>query len=412
MLIVKSKSLLSWVAGVVLANMAAWGAGQLGDPAPALSIVEWVKGGPVDLASGKGKTVFVVEFWATWCSPCRASIPHLTELQKKFKEKNVVFVGVSDEKPAVVKPFVEKMGAKMEYAVAVDKDRATSKAYMEAYGIDGIPHAFVVDKEGRVVWEGHPMGDLEATLTSLVAGTFDLAKSKKRAEAQKLIEEFWELAGDEAKTAEADALGRRIEALDQELGGIMPGRTFKAAEVRQQVRFSGAMQEYQRAMVQGKDDATLAELEKKAIEFAPAGFDFAEMKQSLQIQVTFQRYMRLAQATDADAAQLAALAEKLAAIKTKNGMLLNEMAWTLLTDEGIRKRDLPLAGKLAQAAKDASEGKDASILDTYAKWLFESGKVAEALEWQQKAVALCEDADMKNDLEARLREYREKADKK
>src|ERR1041385_6120947 len=69
-------------------------AGALGDPAAPLVISEWVKGKPVDLAAAKGKEVVVVEFWATWCGPCRTSIPHLTEMQKKFKD--VRFVGVSD----------------------------------------------------------------------------------------------------------------------------------------------------------------------------------------------------------------------------------------------------------------------------------------------------------------------------
>src|SRR5215831_10160841 len=109
-------------------------AAELGDAAKPLDIKEWVKGAPVDLAAGKGKTIYVVEFWATWCPPCRASIPHLTELQKKFKEKDVVFVAVTQEKPDVVKSFVEKMGDKMDYTVAIDAGK-TSEDYMDSYGV-------------------------------------------------------------------------------------------------------------------------------------------------------------------------------------------------------------------------------------------------------------------------------------
>ena len=89
-----SRSLLTgllWVLTLALSAVSA----ELGDPAAPLQIAEWVKGKPVDLAADKGKKIFVVEFWATWCGPCRASIPHLTEMQKKFKDKNVVFIGVS-----------------------------------------------------------------------------------------------------------------------------------------------------------------------------------------------------------------------------------------------------------------------------------------------------------------------------
>jgi thiol-disulfide isomerase/thioredoxin len=145
-------------------------AAGLGMPAPALNVADWVKGQAVDLKEGKGKTVYVVEFWATWCPPCRASIPHLTELQKKFKDKGVTVIGVSDEKVSTVKPFVNKMGPKMEYTVAVDKDQKTSGAYMGAFGVDGIPHAFVVDKTGAIVWHGHPMDGLDKAIEAVLEG--------------------------------------------------------------------------------------------------------------------------------------------------------------------------------------------------------------------------------------------------
>ena len=126
-----------------------------GKPAAALAVAHWVKGEPVDVSSG----VHVVEFWATWCPPCRTSIPHLTELQEKYGERGVKIVGISNEELGTVKSFVEKMGNKMAYTVAIDKD-GVSGDYMGKYGINGIPHAFVV-KDGEVVWNGHPMVKLD-----------------------------------------------------------------------------------------------------------------------------------------------------------------------------------------------------------------------------------------------------------
>src|SRR5690242_17128293 len=142
------KIIFSLIATVIVLQAAA---AELGMAAPALNVAEWVKGNAVDLKEGKGKNIYVLEFWATWCPPCRTSIPHLTELQKKFKDKDVVIIGISDEASGVVKPFVGKMGAKMQYTVAVDKNDKTSAAYMGAFGINGIPHAFVVDKTGAIV---------------------------------------------------------------------------------------------------------------------------------------------------------------------------------------------------------------------------------------------------------------------
>lgn len=72
-----------------------------------------LQGNPVKLSELKGKQACVVEMWATWCPPCRDSIPHVSALQKQFP--NICFIGMTDEKAAVARPFVEKMGSKMEY---------------------------------------------------------------------------------------------------------------------------------------------------------------------------------------------------------------------------------------------------------------------------------------------------------
>jgi thiol-disulfide isomerase/thioredoxin len=141
---------------------------KLGDAAAPLVIKEWIQGGPTDVKDGKA--VYVVEFWATWCGPCRVSIPHLSALQKQMKDKGVIVVGISDEDPATVKPFVKKMGAQMDYAVACDDNNQTFGGYMDAYGFNSIPTAFIVGKDGRVLWHGHPMNGLDKALDAILAG--------------------------------------------------------------------------------------------------------------------------------------------------------------------------------------------------------------------------------------------------
>jgi thiol-disulfide isomerase/thioredoxin len=202
--------LIATVVAGVLAVPTLAGDGKLGDPAKPLKIKEWAKGDAVDLAAGKGKTTYVVEFWATWCPPCRASIPHLTEIQKKFKDKNVVVIGVSDEKPDVVKPFVKKMGDKMNYTVAVDDNRSTFKAYMAAFGQGGIPHAFIVGKDGTIVWHGHPMAGLDEALEQIVAGKYDMESQKHAEMAAKYAKEYLTLVSQSKEPTGAKEMAAKV----------------------------------------------------------------------------------------------------------------------------------------------------------------------------------------------------------
>ena len=199
-------------------------AAQLGDAAPPLRIQSWIKGKPTDIKDGK--TVHVIEFWATWCGPCRTTIPHLTELQNKFKKHGVTFVGVTDESPETVKAFVEKMGDQMEYTVACDDSRSTSAGYMDAFGQRGIPHAFVVAKSGEILWHGHPMDGLSEILTRIVAGKYNLATVQKSGQFAAALRDYQELArdGDERATDKARQLladaGQDTELLCQLAIGI------------------------------------------------------------------------------------------------------------------------------------------------------------------------------------------------
>lgn len=386
-------------------------AAQLGDAAAPLEIAEWIKGEPVDLAEARGKKVIVVEFWATWCGPCKVSIPHLTELQKKFANRGVVVIGVSDEEPSTVKPFVNEQGDKMNYTVAIDRNRATSAAYMEKFGQNGIPHAFVIDKEGRIAWHGHPMSGLDRVLDKLASNTFDLALERKRQGAMEKLQSYFEMAMQGAADEKLDPLGAQLLALDQELGGLMPGEKLDLAGMKKSGRFQAVMSDYRRALSSGKSETELAALEAKAQPLAPQDFSFAEFKGQFQLQRLFQDYYR-AVTGRGDAAKIEALARKLEATTSRNGEMLNEIAWTLLTDERIKNRNLQLASKLALAAVTATDGKDPNALDTHARALADSGRLDEAIAQQKRAVALQDDPDKKREIETTLKEYQLKAGKK
>jgi cytochrome c biogenesis protein CcmG, thiol:disulfide interchange protein DsbE len=119
-----------------------------GNAAPTFEVKEWLSGAAPDT---KGKVV-LIDFWATWCPPCRELIPELNGYQKKFG-KDLVVIGVSDEDADTIKAFMKTH--KMEYNVAIDPD---NKMYNNI-GISGIPHVLVITPDNIVRWQGFPQTD-------------------------------------------------------------------------------------------------------------------------------------------------------------------------------------------------------------------------------------------------------------
>jgi len=113
-------------------------------PAPKFAVEKFLGEQP-DL---KGK-VIVVDFWATWCPPCRASIPEMNELYHKFKDRGVVVVGLTNEDEGAVKRMKKPV---IEYPVAID----TKSRMAEQLGIQSIPNVVVIDPDGIVRWQGIP----------------------------------------------------------------------------------------------------------------------------------------------------------------------------------------------------------------------------------------------------------------
>jgi len=105
----------------------------------------------------------LIEFWLTWGPPCRASIAHLNELNKQYHHLGLRIVGISGEDKVVVERFRRR--TPMDYIVALDKDETLATEFQ----VRTIPQAWLLEKDGRVVWSGHPMELNEQTIARVLA---------------------------------------------------------------------------------------------------------------------------------------------------------------------------------------------------------------------------------------------------
>lgn len=156
----------------------------MGDAAPQLRVHGWIKGTPVtNLEKGK---VYVIDFWATWCAPCVAGMPHFSELAHKYKGK-VAFTAVSvlenrgtrGATPEKLKAFVDGMGNKMAFNVASEDTAFTQHDWSGAFHQGFIPVSFVIDRQGRVAWIGNT-AHLDTALSKIINNTWDIEGESSR----------------------------------------------------------------------------------------------------------------------------------------------------------------------------------------------------------------------------------------
>lgn len=302
---------------------------DIGAPAPALAVTEWVKGEKVE--KFKPGQPYVVEFWATWCGPCIASMPHMAELQTKYGDK-VQMIGISQEETSKVVDFLkleQKEGVTWDktitYRMAMDDDGKTSDAYMSAAGEQGIPTAFIVGKDGVIEWIGHPM-QIDEPLAKVVAGNWDRETVKK-------------------ERAEAKA---------------------------QMFAMMKAQREIRRAIMANDLDAAIAAVDELMGKYPKA------------VQLGFIRLQLLGNREKPDEANQ--YAEALLKKIWDDSNMLNDLSWGIAAEQTY-PGTLDTALKAAKRAVELTKEKNGPILDTLARVYFEQGNLDEAIAWSKKAVA-------------------------
>jgi thiol-disulfide isomerase/thioredoxin len=177
---------------------------NIGDPAPSLQVRGWLKGTPIQ-GFEQGR-VYVVEFWATWCGPCIAAMPHLSFVASKYKKTvTVIGVDVMERDPSMkrLKAFVDSMGSAMDYPVAIEDSNFMATSWLNASGETGIPVAFVVNHERRVAWIGHP-NYLDEVLPKILDNSLNIEKAFAERKLNKRLEMLDDSAGNELRDYRAE----------------------------------------------------------------------------------------------------------------------------------------------------------------------------------------------------------------
>ncbi|MCU0709278.1 MAG: TlpA family protein disulfide reductase [Pirellula sp.] len=350
---------------------------SIGSDAPALDVEHWVQNG-----GGKfGKVtkfekdkVYVVEFWATWCGPCIMSMPHIVDTQKKYAGKGVQIVSISDEPLETVEEFLERelppsipvegeatktfRDLTKSYCLTTDPDGSSGKDYMEAARQNGIPCAFIVGKDAKIEWIGHPM-EMDEPLDMVVNNKWDR---------EKFAAEFKEQQEQQALMQEAQIA----------VGGLLRKKKFPEA---------------------------LAKLDE-FIERAKG----STMKLNLLM-----TKINLHQIAESDAAAINATFSEVFKIAGEDPMMANQVAWTVweMSEQGkVEGEDvLKSARDLAKKASEKQQGNmKAMTLDTVSHLEYALGNVKEALKIQEEAMSLA-DAQGKENLQEFLEQLKAELDK-
>ena len=140
-----------------------WDLSRPGKPSPEISAVD-IDGKQWTLADFRGKYIYI-DMWATWCAPCRREMPYLKALEEKFKDAQIVFLGLSTDSDKTKWEAMVKTGE----LTGVQLYLGPQSAFQKAYQIDGIPRFILLDKEGKIIDNNMSRPSQDATAAALEA---------------------------------------------------------------------------------------------------------------------------------------------------------------------------------------------------------------------------------------------------
>ena len=364
----------------------------VGSVAPDLNVESWLSKGNSDrfpeVTKFEAGKVYIVEFWATWCSPCVASMPHLSELQEKYESKGVQVISITDEPLETVAAFLQrnvrgdssKTYAELtkNYCLTTDPDGSSHAGYTEASGVPGIPAAFLIGKSGRIEWIGHPL-EIDEPLELVVTDNFDAMAY------QKLEAERKQLAAEVGGVLQLVQNGRADEALIK-LDEIIAG-------AREDERMSLKFLQVEVLGAAGKPKLAVQKLDQMLVK--ASGEEEIEMRM-LKFQIMASEKMPGIGKAFFEIADLA-----------NSVGLQNSAAWTVvqmhLDGVAVNPQMVERARQLADVAVAAHPVAD--VLETQAHLAFIQGEFDKAIEIQTKAFELARDPQLKQRLAKFLREW-------
>jgi hypothetical protein len=407
---------------------------SIGQPAPPLVVKEWIKGGPVEVKAGTN--IFVVEIFATTGAASRASITNLNEVQRRFKGQGVVVVGVSDEPVGKIRRFVSGEGAAIEYPVGADNGRQTSLGYMMPARQRGVPHVFVVGKDGKLLWHGHPLHGLNRAVEAVVAGRYNADQASKAELAQTQIEQYLALA--RRQDPRTDETGRRVLAArtndvvqlcdlafqiatDPKIAQreaplanlaldraqqLAPTNNTKVTVTRAVLLFETGHRDEGLARVkeaiasaQGAKDKAHAEASLRAMEARLSAATTNEPPQSSLARDQIGLYVGLARRGDPRAGEAG---RHLLGTLTNDATALCDLAFAIATDPKIKKRDFQLANQALEEAERLGQNSTRATISR-SILLYQDGQREQAVALARQAVAAGPKGKDKAQAEAWLR---------